>query len=266
MLASRKREAEYALAVEAKGMRRMNGLLLGFLFAGCARNAPPETAATDPSRASPLVGEPCALSAAPAASSAPLRVYVELATLEGDLATIQSSNPAGVQGASEPRTFSQMLADPRWKTVSARQVIGSDGVRQTFPWDLEPPRVAAECPASERWNISMTPHVTGHSPAMVRVEVEILPALPEAAPRAPRVHSECGAHTTVVVRDQQALILSGFPAPAAGKLGLVTALTPYVIREDADLQRLLECKSKRANVNIAGVRSIPPQAPATVAH
>jgi len=241
----------------------MKGVVLGLLLAGCARDTPPEMAPTDPGRASPLVGEPCALSPAPRASSAPPRIVVELATLKGDLFAIQRPATAGAPGAVEPRTFSQMLADPRWIAVSGRPVIASDGIRQTFPWNFEPPRVSAECPASEHWNLSMTPHVIGHSPASVRIELQILPAPPpDAAPDAPDVPLACGVRTTVVVRDQQVIVLSGFPASAGTQTGFVTALTPYVIWEEADLQRLLECKSKRASANAAQARSIPPQAPA----
>jgi hypothetical protein len=210
-----------------------------------------------------MVGEPCALSSAQPASTTPPRIFVELATLEGDPAAIQQPL-ATVGKVAAPRTFSQMLADPRWKAISVRHVIASDGVRQTFPWEFPPPSASTGCPASERWDLSMTPHVTGHSPVTVRLDLQILPAPPSgAASDTPRVPPGCGARTTVVVHDQQVIVLSGFPAPTgAANIGLTTTVTPYVIWEDADLQRLLECKRKRSRVNGAAMRAIPPEASA----
>src|SRR5688572_14951763 len=139
-------------------------LVLGLLLAGCARDAPFEIPPTDQERVTRMVGEPCALSSAPQASSTPPRIFVELATFEGDLASIQEANAPVAQGVAAPRTFSQMLADPRWRAITVRHMIASDGVRQTFPWESGRPRVSRKCPASERWDLSMTPHVAGHSP------------------------------------------------------------------------------------------------------
>ena len=233
--------------------------VLGLVLAGCARDTPSKVPSTDQRPAAPLVGEPCALSSSRQASSTPPRIFVELTTLEGDLASIQRPSAAVKQGGAAPHTFSQMLADPRWKAISVRYVIASDGTRHTFPWEFGPPHVTRECPTSERWDLSITPHVTGRSPVAVRVDIEIFPTLPPgAAPDSSHVPPECGARTTLVVRDQQLVVLSGFPASAG--VGLVTAVTPYVVWEDADLARLVECKGKRANVNV--VRSIPPRAPA----
>lgn len=240
-------------------------LILGLLLAGCARDAPAEMPPTDQGRVAPLVGEPCALSSAPRAPSTPPYIFVELATLEGDVTSIQQPNAAAGKSAAAPRTFSQMLADPRWKAISVRHVIANDGIRQTFPWEFEPPRASAECRASERWGweLSMTPHVTGYSPVMVRVDLQILPAAPPGAPRdTSHVPPDCGVRTTLVVRDQQVVVLSGFPASAGATVGLVTTVTPYTVWEDADLRRLIECKGKNAQTNPDVVRTIPPQASA----
>jgi hypothetical protein len=232
-------------------------LVLGLLLAGCARDAPTDTPPTVQGRVAPMVGEPCALSSAPRTPSTPPRIFVELATLEGDVASIQQPNAAAGQGAAAPRTFSQMLADPRWKALSVRHVVANDGIRETFPWEFEPPRASAECPASERWELSMTPHVTGHSPAMVRMDIQILPArLAGAIPDTSQVPPDCGARTTLVVRDQQVVVLSGFAAAAGARADLMTTVTPYVVWEEADLRRLVECKGKntRANAGVAGAR------------
>jgi hypothetical protein len=217
---------------------------------------------TDQGRETPIVGEPCVLSSAPQAPSTPPRIFVELATFEGDMASIQPPNAAAGQGTAAPRTFSEMLAESRWKTITVRHVIASDGVRQTFPWEFGPPRASTECPASERWELSLTPQVTGHSPVTVRMDVQIRPTPPPgAAPDTMPVPPGCGAQTTLVVRDQELIVLSGFPAPADAKVGLTTTVTPYVIWEDADLRRLLECKGKHTQTNVDVVRSIPPQTP-----
>lgn len=238
-------------------------LVLGLLLAGCARDAPSGMPPTDEGRVAPVVGEPCALSSAPRVPSTPPRIFVELATLEGDVASIQQPNTTAGQGAAAPRTFSQMLAGPRWKAISVRHVIANDGIRQTFPWEFEPPRASTECPASERWELSLTPHVAGYSPVMVRVDLQILPTPPPGAtPNTSHVPPACGARTTLVVRDQQLTVLSVFPASAGGRVGLITTVTPYIVWEDADLRRLVECKGKNAQTNAEVVRAIPPQAPA----
>jgi hypothetical protein len=230
-----------------EAMGQTDKLVLGLLLAGCARDAPAETGPADQGRVPPLVGEPCALSSRPVASPTPPRIFVELATLEGDIAVIEQPNAAVEEGAAAPRTFSQVFADPRWKAISVRHVIASDGVRQTFPWDFGPPRASTECPANEPWELSMTPYVTGHSPVMVRVDVQLLPApRPGAATKTSQVPPGCTARTSLVVRDQQVIVLSGFPPSAGARAGLVTTVTSYVVWEDADLQRLVECQSKRA--------------------
>jgi hypothetical protein len=236
-------------------------LILGLLLAGCARDAPTETPPTDQRRVAPMVGEPCALSSAPRAPSTPPRIFVELATLESDVASIQQPNAAAGQGAAIPRTFSQMLADPRWKALSVRHVVANDGIRETFPWEFEPPRASAECPANQRWELSMTPHVTGHSPAMVRMDIQILPArLAGATSDASHVPPDCGARTTLVVRDQQVIVLSGFPEAAGASVDRMTTVTPYVIWDEADLRRLSECKGKNARANASVVPATPPAA------
>ncbi|HET9957329.1 MAG TPA: hypothetical protein VFQ61_22680 [Polyangiaceae bacterium] len=223
-------------------------LVLGLFLVGCARDAPSETPPTQEKQVPLLVGEPCALSSAPQVSSKPPRIFVELATLEGDLTAIQQTNTAAMKSEAAPRTFSQMLADPRWKAISVRHVLASDGTRQTFPWEFGPPLASRECPASERWVLSLTPHVTGQSPVMVRVDIQIVPApSPHDVPSASPVPPECGARTTLLVRDQQVVVLSGFPTSTPGRAGLMTTVTPYVIWEDADLRRLGECKAKRAH-------------------
>jgi len=241
-------------------MAQRCGLVVGLLLFGCAREAPLETAATAPERTTPLLGEPCPLSAAPQVSSNPPRVFVELATLEGDLLAIQKPSAAAGQAASAPRSFWQMLADPRWRAINVRHIIASDGISQTFPWDFEPPRASSTCPADARWELSMTAHVIEQSPVTVRIDVQIAPAPPPGtAPDTWRAPLDCGAKTTVVLRDQQLVVLSGFPTSDRPSSGLMTTVTPYVIREDADLRRLLECKRKRAQTNVAEVRAIPPQ-------
>jgi hypothetical protein len=91
---------------------------------------------------------------------------------------------------------------------------------------------------------------------MVHVEVQILPAPPPGvAPDQWQVPPDCGARTTLVARDQQLFVLSGFPQSERGEL--VTTLTPYVIWEDSDLQRLAECKRKSRDRN-AGLDSKDP--------
>lgn len=156
-----------------------------------------------------------------------------------------------------------MLADAQWKAITVRHMIAADGTRQTFPWEFDPPRASTGCPAADRWDLSIAPRVTGQSPVMVSIELRILPPPPPGmAPDAWHVPPTCGARTTLVLRDQQLIVLSGFPAFAGASAGVVTTVTPYVIWEDRDLERLLECKRKLAQPNRDVVRSVPPQTPA----
>lgn len=238
---------------------RNSSLVVGLLLAACAREAPPQAAPADPAPPAPILGEPCALSSPPQTSSSPPRIYVEFATLQSDSAAIQAPNGA----AGPPRTFSRMLADQRWEAISVRHTIAGDGVRETFPWEFEPPPASAGCPAGQRWDISVTPHVSARSPVTVSVEVQLLPAPPPGiAASAWQVPPTCGARTTLVVRDQQLIVLQGFPVSASASADLMTTVTPYVIWEDADLERLLECKRKLAQTNRDVVRVESPQAPA----
>lgn len=231
---------------------RRNTLIVGVLLVGCARAMPSE----EPSTEGPLLGEPCALSSTPQGSSPPPRVFVELATLQGDLPLVQEGTAPAGEGPVKHRTFSQMLAQHPWRAVSVRNVIAPDGVGQTFPWDFDPPDGSTGCPASEGWELHMTPHVAGRSPLMVHLEVQILPAPPPGVtPDAWHVPPSCGARTTLVARDQQLVVLSGFPQPERGEP--VTTVTPYVIWEDTDLQRLAECKRKSKDVD-AGLDSTAP--------
>lgn len=243
-------------------IRPTSALIVGLFLAGCAREAPPEMAPPDPPRQAVTLGESCALSPAPQGSSPPRRIFVELATLEGDWAAIMGPNVGAAPSAAAPRTFSQALADPRWKAISVRHLMANDGVRQTLPWQAEPPRGSTGCPATERWELSIVPRVVGRSPVTVQAEVQILPAPPlGVAPDTWHVPPGCGARTTVVLHDQQVIVLSGFPASAEAKVGVTTTLTPYVIWEEADLQRLLACKRKLRPANADVARSIPPQTP-----
>ena len=156
-----------------------------------------------------------------------------------------------------------MVADPRWEAVSVRHLIAGDGVRKTFPWEVEPPSGSSGCPAAERWDVSVVPHVTGRSPVTVSMEVRILPAPPPGMTAGTwQVPPTCGTRTTLVVRDQELIVLSGFPASAGASARVMTTVTPYVIWEDADLERLLECKRKLAQPSRDVVRSVPPQTPA----
>lgn len=241
-------------------MAQKHALIVGIFLAGCAGEVESVVAPTDPARVAPSFSEPCALSPVPRTSSTPPRIFVELATLEGDLASIQQPNAAAGGSAAAPRTFAQMLEDPRWKAITVRNVIASDGVRQTFPWDFEPPRTSTGCPVGEGWELNLTPHVIGRSPVMVRVQVQVLPAPPAGvAPDAWHVPLDCGARTTLIVHDQEVVVLSGFPKSAGERGGVMTTVTPYVLWDDTDLLRLAECKGKHAQTNARASRSPWPE-------
>lgn len=229
-------------------MDQRNALVVGLLLAGCARDVESEVSSADSARVAPMLGEPCVLSSASQVLSRSPRVFVELATLEGDLALIQTSNAKASTSSTAPRTFSQLLTDPRWTAISVHHAIAENGVRQTFPWDFESPRGSTGCPSGEGWEISVTPHVTVQSSVMVRIEVQILPTrAPSTPPESWHVPTSCGARTTLVLRDQQLAVISGFPESGRDDAGMITTLTPYVIGNDSDLERLAECKRNRSD-------------------
>ena len=88
--------------------------------------------------------------------------------------------------------------------------------------------------------------MTAHSETTgaLRLEVDLAPAPPLGTPpEAWSIPEHRRVHTTVVVGEQQPVVL-GLP-PGAGAAGpSLMVVTPYFIREEADLRRLFQCKMR----------------------
>jgi len=160
--------------------------------------------------------------------------------VQGDLATIMRTLPLATDGTVPPLGFDPLLHDPGIKGVSVHHVLAKNDTLETLLWDLEQQDRAGKA-QRVRWDMKLTPHVVTSSPVSVRLEVTLLSApvdsMPSGAPPAdPKL-----AQTTLVVRDQQTIVLGGFDDPRTLPR-TVFAVTPYVIWDEAGMRRLYECK------------------------
>lgn len=169
------------------------------------------------------------------ASTAP-GVFIELAGAQGELAAILRDHPPPPANTRPTGGFEAFVGDPRLRSLGVYQVLTPTDVPQSVPWELE-----GRDGAKERLDITVTPHVSGPAPGGVSVEVDV----------------RGRAHTPVVVRDQQSIFLGGFSLPLAQGTQAVFVLTPYVLWNEADFGRLLECKRRRALPGIAGGPALP---------
>lgn len=233
-------------------MKHSHGVwaLTSAVLAGCGgasttSKGPP--AATAPAAARPAIGVPCQLSSARAPSSAnaePVRVFVELATVRGDLAQVLRGAPAPTSNAG---TFAELLRDQRLEVPRVQHLLVANDAPETLAWDSEKPSASGGCAELDRWDMTVAAHADGESPAGVRLELSLAPAPPLGTPpESWHIPPHRKVHTTVVVKDQQTVVLGGFPVAGAGMSSKSMLLvTPYVLREQSDLKRLLECKRRR---------------------
>ncbi len=216
-----------------------------------APTASPSTRAT--------IGEPCAFgrAQAPAGSSPePPRVFVELALVEGDLGTTsRQAFSSGADGTTGPAyaSFAAFLNDPRFRIPTVANVLATNNVSYTIPW--VPVRTDGKpgCPETDRWNLSLTPHMQPVQPNDLRLEVTLVPAPQRSTPKSSeQVPNHCRSHTTATVKDQQTIVLGGYAAHNSPTEQSMLVATPYIIWNDADLRTLLECKLRRAQKDHSG--------------
>lgn len=211
--------------------------------AGCAAPAPPTSAAPN----APVIGQHCALSSG-SRSAGPPRVFVEMASVEGALAAVARAprTPPPAPGSSGSRGFAAFLSDPRLRIGRVVNVMTTEGVPSTVAWDMQDEARSSPCPELERWDVTVTSRVDPAQPRTVRLEIRQTPAPPLGTPPQNwHVPEHRQAHTTVVLHDQQSIVLSG-PAQATKKQPALLVVTPYIISDDGDLRRLFECKLRRA--------------------
>jgi hypothetical protein len=191
---------------------------------------------------------PCQLSSATgssAASAEPVRVFVEVAAVRGDLAQVLRGAPGPT---STGNTFAELLRDPRLEMPRVGHFVVANDAPQTMAWDSEKTSAAGGSAERDRWDLTLTAHADGERPARVRLEVSLAPAPPLGTPpESWQIPEHRRIHTTVVVADQQTVVLGGVAEPGAtsGSRSILL-MTPYVLREQSDLKRLFECKQRQA--------------------
>jgi hypothetical protein len=158
------------------------------------------------------------------------RVFVEIAQLSGNREGLAVSPPQSVP----PRPF-----DPKLELQRVASLLVTNDVTSSLAWDAPAPPSAANAPQS--WDLGVTPHFASTASSL-QLELDLAPAPPlGTAPENWSIPEHRRVHTTVVLGEQQSIQLR-LPPGAGATHTSVMVVTPYFIREDADLRRLFECK------------------------
>jgi hypothetical protein len=172
----------------------------------------------------------------PLAAGVPAKVFVEIASIEGDLSTLAAG---AKNAASFGEALGQALTDPRL-AVRVTWVVATNDAESVIAWDSPLTHANAPCNDSQRWDLAITPHIQDQLGRSLRLDVAFAPAPPLGTPKESwSVPEHRQVKTTVVLGNQQLVVL-GSPLPGNPKPSVVV-LTPYVIRDDADQRRLFEC-------------------------
>jgi hypothetical protein len=206
----------------------------GVLFAACH---PQEARAPSPAPARaprPQIAQRCPELLVPrAVSSAPVRVFIEVAQVVGDIAAPVTSV------TTPPAPFD----DPRLEVPRVAHVIAESDVASMLAWDTpDSPATLANEP--RRWDLRLTPHLEAAASGSLRLELDLAPAPPLGTPpEAWSIPEHRRVRTTVVIGEQQSVVL-GLPRGAGAVGPSLMVVTPYFIREEADLRRLFQCKMR----------------------
>jgi hypothetical protein len=160
---------------------------------------------------------------------------LEVAQLVGDV-----GSPLPTSSAPAPAT---PFDDPRFEVPRVAHVIATSDVASTLAWDTPS---ATSTPASEpqRWDLRLTPHLETPASGTLRLEVDLAPAPPLGTPAETWIIPEHRrVRTTVVIGEQQPVVLA-LPRGAGASAASMMVVTPYFIREEADLRRLFQCKMR----------------------
>ena len=203
------------------------------LLAACGQAPASSPSHSMPTKAHPpAIGAPCWMPERPLAAGVPAKVLVEIASVEGDLSTLAA-------GAKSSGTFGEALADPR-NAVRLAHVMTTNDAQSVIPWDSPLKHTDTPCRDGQRWDLAITPHIQDQQGRSVRLDIAFTPAPPLGTPKESwSVPEHRQVKTTVVLGNQQLVVL-GSPLPGTAKPSVVV-LTPYVVRDDADLRRLFEC-------------------------
>jgi hypothetical protein len=204
-----------------------------------AERAPAAAPSGAPARASqPRIAQRCPELLVPrAASSAPPRVFLEVAQLVGDV-----GGPLPISSAAAPPT---PFDDPRFEVPRVANVIATSDVASTLAWDT-PSATSTPAHEPQRWDLRLTPHLETSASGPLRLELDLAPAPPLGTPPETWIIPEHRrVRTTVVLGEQQPVVLA-LPRGAGASGPSLMVVTPYFIREEADLRRLFQCKMRAA--------------------
>jgi hypothetical protein len=207
---------------------------VGLLLTACHPQAG-QAPSTAPARASrPQIAQRCPELLVPrAGASAPAKIFVEVAQIVGDLADPVTGSPAPLSPFDDPR-----LAVPR-----VAHVIVTNDVASTLAWDTPGPTPAL-ANEPQRWDLRVTPHLETAGSGPLRLELDLAPAPPLGTPpEAWSIPEHRRVHTTVVIGEQQPVVLA-LPRGAGAPGPSLMVVTPYFIRDEADLRRLFQCKMR----------------------
>ena len=208
------------------------------LLAACGHAPAPSTPHAVPASShASAVGALCSMPERPLAAGEPARVFVEIASVEGDLSTLTAS-------AAGAASFREVFADPSL-AVRVAHVMTTNEAQSVVAWDSPVAPGGTPCDDSQRWDLAITPHIQDQQGRVVRLDIAFVPAPPLGTPNESwSVPAHRQLRTTVVLENQQVVVLSSPPMGNAKRP--IVVLTPYVLRDDTDLRRLFECKMQKA--------------------
>lgn len=212
---------------------RVSSFAVWLTVVACHPQALPAPASTTPR---PMIAQRCPeLITSHAASSAAVRAFVEIAQLTGDI--------GGSLPSDSLATPTAPFDDPRLAVQRVGHVIVSNDEGSTLAWDTPAPTPLATS-EPQRWDLQLVPHFEGADSSSLRIELDLAPAPPLGTPPERwSIPKHRRVHTTVVLGEQQSVVLA-LPR-GAGAIGpSLMVVTPYFIREEADLRRLFLCKMR----------------------
>ena len=147
-------------------------------------------------------------------------------------------------GRGERRVFVEIgaqtpSAGPAEAWTSAH-LLAKEGQLAAIPWQRDQ-RKLDEGALGE---LTVLPHLSDVAPGYVRLDLAIRNtpgARHESEPQA----QSAAVKTTLILKDQQTIVLK--TETSAGTPSRTLLVTPYIIRNDRDLKRLLQCKLKARN-------------------
>ncbi len=189
----------------------------------------------------PPIAQPCALSEVSRpldAESGFPAVYVELAavaTAKGNPMPLAGQRPAGFLNTSDI------------EVLRVGSIMAKVGGSATTAWDEAPTAAAhdasgAGCSKQSRFDLTLTLHSIDLQKRQLKLEITIVPAPPLGTPKdAWYVPEHRQMHTTVIVGDQQPLMLGGEALSHHDTPSILMA-TPYIISVPEHLNELFQCR------------------------